>query len=100
MLTDDFISNTAIKNFCRRNHIRSLALFGSVLRDDFTTNSDIDVLIEFEPGHDVGYLTFARMENELSDLLGRKVDLQTPSSLSPYFREEVLRQAETIYVAA
>ncbi|MFP4500357.1 MAG: nucleotidyltransferase family protein [Candidatus Hydrogenedentota bacterium] len=90
----------ALAEFCRRHHIRRLAFFGSVLRDDFGPESDVDVLVEFEPGHCVGLIPFAGMENELSDLIGRKVDLTTPAGLSPYFRDEALAEAETHYVAA
>src|SRR5512136_87276 len=88
-----------IADFCRRHHISRLSLFGSVLRDDFTPESDVDVLVEFEPGHVPG-LAFIRMQDELSDLLGRRVDLNTPGFLSDYFRDEVLREAEVQYVAA
>ena len=88
-----------ISEFCRRNYIRRLALFGSVLRDDFTPESDVDVLVEFEPGHTPG-LAFITMQDELSELLGRGVDLNTPACLSPYFRQEVLNEAEVLYVAA
>lgn len=88
-----------IAAFCRRNHIRSLALFGSVLRDDFTPESDVDVLVEFEPGHTPG-LAFFAMQRELSQILGRKVDLNTAMDLSPYFRQEVLDEAEVFYVTA
>ncbi len=86
-----------IAAFCRRNHIRRLAVFGSALREDFTPQSDVDLLVEFEPGHVPG-LAFFRMERELSGLLGRKVDLNTPNFLSPYFRDEVLAEAEVQYV--
>jgi predicted nucleotidyltransferase len=86
-----------IAAFCRRHRIRRLAFFGSVLRDDFTPESDVDVLVEFEPDVRVGLITFAGIENELSELLGRKVDLNTAGFLSPYFREEVLREAEAAY---
>jgi uncharacterized protein len=89
-----------IEDFCRRHHVRRFALFGSVLREDFAPNSDIDVLVEFEPGHCVGLITFAGMQNELTDLLGRNVDLNTPGSLSQYFGDEILGEAETVYVAA
>ena len=92
------IPKEKIVEFCRYNRIRRLALFGSVLRDDFTPESDVDVLVEFEPGHTPG-LRFFRMEEELSELLGRKVDLNTPAFLSPYFRQEVLKEAEALYVA-
>ena len=84
--------------FCRRHHIRKLSLFGSVLREDFRPDSDIDVLVEFEPGHVPGFLGIARMERELGEVLGqRKVDLRTPEDLSPYFRQEVLANAEVQY---
>ena len=88
-----------IAEFCRRNHIRRLAFFGSVLRDDFTPKSDVDVLVEFEPGHVPG-LAFITMQDELSDLFGRNVDLNTPACLSPYFRKEVLDEREVLYDTA
>lgn len=88
-----------IAEFCRRHHIHRLALFGSVLREDFTAQSDVDVLVEFEPGRTPG-LAFFRLQDELSALLGRRVDLNTPGSLSRYFRDEVLREARPVYVAA
>ncbi len=93
------IPYTQIEAFSRRNHIRKLALFGSVLRDDFTPDSDVDVLVEFEPGARVG-LRFFALEQELSELLGRKVDLNTPGFLSAHFRDKVLAEAEPLYVAA
>jgi predicted nucleotidyltransferase len=88
-----------IAEFCRRYHIRKLAFFGSVLRDDFSSYSDIDVLVEFEPGHTPG-LAFFGMQDELSEILGRKVDLNTHGFISKYFREEVNREARVEYVAA
>ena len=84
--------------FCRRNYVRKLALFGSVLRDDFRPESDVDVLVEFEPGHVPG-LAFFSMQSELSEILGRAVDLNTPGFLSRYFRDRVMAEAETLYVA-
>ena len=93
------IDRQAVAAFCRRHHVRRLALFGSVLRDDFTPESDVDVLVEFEPGLVPG-LRFFSMEEELSTILGRKVDLNTPGFLSRYFRDRVLAEAETQYVAA
>lgn len=93
------ISFTEIPEFCRRNHIRKLAFFGSVLRSDFTAESDVDVLVEFEPGHVPGFIRLARMERELTEIIGRKVDLRTPEDLSRYFRDEVLREAEVLYAA-
>jgi predicted nucleotidyltransferase len=88
-----------IESFCRTNGIRRLALFGSVIREDFRPDSDIDVLVEFQPGIRVG-LAFIRIQDELSTVLGRNVDLHTPGSLSKYFRDQVLREAEALYVAA
>jgi predicted nucleotidyltransferase len=93
------LDREAVATFCRRHHVRRLALFGSVLRDDFTPASDVDVLVEFDPGHVPG-LAFFSMEAELSALVGRKVDLNTPGFLSRYFRDRVLAEAETQYVAA
>ena len=86
-----------IAAFCRHHHIRRLAMFGSVLRDDFRPDSDVDVLVEFAPGYAVGLIRLAGMELELSDILGRKVDLRTPADLSRYFRQEVLDSAEVQY---
>ena len=94
------IPKDKISEFCRRNHIRRLALFGSVLRDDFGPDSDVDVLVEFEPGTRVGLLRLAGMEIELGEMLGRKVDLNTPGFLSKYFRDRVLSEAEVHYDAA
>lgn len=84
--------------FCRRHHIRRLALFGSVLRADFRSDSDIDVLVEFDPAHIPGLFDVARMERELSALFGgRRVDLRTAEDLSRYFRDDVLQEAEVQY---
>jgi predicted nucleotidyltransferase len=86
--------------FCRRHHIRRLAVFGSVLREDFRPDSDLDVLVEFEPGHTPGLIGLAGMELEFSALVGgRKVDINTPLCLSRYFRDEVMAEAEQLYVA-
>ncbi len=93
------VPHERIADFCRRHHIRRLALFGSVLRDDFTPESDVDVLVEFEPDKIPGF-AFFRMQEELSKILGRRVDLRTPSELSKYFRDEVLSEAEDLYVQA
>ncbi|MBU0987641.1 MAG: nucleotidyltransferase family protein [Proteobacteria bacterium] len=89
-----------IAEFCQRHHIRRLALFGSALREDFTPDSDLDVLVEFEPGTRVGMIRLAGIELELSRILGRKVDMNTPGFISKYFREEVLAEAEDQYVVA
>jgi predicted nucleotidyltransferase len=86
-----------IADFCRHNHIRRLSVFGSALRPDFTPDSDVDILVEFEKGQEPGF-AFFDMEAELSDLLGRKVELHTPNFISRYFRETVLSEAEVQYV--
>ena len=88
-----------IAEFCRRHRIRKLALFGFVIRDDFSEESDIDVLVEFEPQAAVG-LNFFSMERELSLLLGRKVDLNTPGFLGRHLRDHILREAEVQYESA
>jgi hypothetical protein len=94
------IDSEAISAFCRRHHICRLALFGSVLRDDFRPDSDVDVLVEFEPGHVPG-LRFLSIERELSALLGgRRVDMVTPKILNPRIRDQVLHSAQSVYVAA
>jgi predicted nucleotidyltransferase len=88
-----------LAEFCRRNHIRRLSLFGSILRDDFGPGSDIDVLVEFEPGHVPGF-RLIRLQDELSGLFGgRRVDLVTPKFLNRRIRDEVLRSAEVQYAA-
>ena len=91
------IDQGKIASFCRKHHIERLALFGSALRQDFRSDSDVDVLVDFEPGHLPG-LAFFAMEEELSEILGRKVDLNTPGFISPYFRDEVLAESEVQYV--
>ncbi|MHA1780930.1 MAG: nucleotidyltransferase family protein [Candidatus Thorarchaeota archaeon] len=88
-----------ISDFCRRYHIRRLSIFGSALREDFDPDSDVDVLVEFEEGHTPGFFAFVRMEEELSHLFRRKVDLRTPAELSKYFRQEVLEMVEVQYIA-
>lgn len=87
-----------ISDFCRRNHIRKLSLFGSALRSDFGPESDVDVLVEFEVGHVPGFFRLFELEKELSSFFdGRKVDLRTPEDLSRYFRDEVIANAEVRY---
>jgi len=93
------IDRQGLADFCRRHHIRRLALFGSVLRDDFGPQSDVDILVEFDPGHVPGF-ALVNLEDELSELVGRKVDLRTPGSLSKYFRDRVVREAQDQYVRA
>jgi hypothetical protein len=92
------IPEKKIAEFCRRHNIRRLALFGSVLRDEFTSDSDVDVLVEFEPGTRMG-LKFFTLQEELSRILGRRVDLNTPGFLSKYFRDRVMEEAEDQYAS-
>lgn len=90
------VRKQALEQLCRRYHVRRLALYGSVLREDFGPESDVDVLVEFEPSHTPGF-AFARLQRELSELLGFPVDLHTYRSLSRYFRDEVSRQSKVLY---
>jgi predicted nucleotidyltransferase len=92
------LSGDTIAAFCHRHGIARFSLFGSILREDYRPDSDIDVLVEFKPGRTPG-LAFFAMQDELSSLLGRRVDLNTPGFLGDSFREEVLREAEVQYVA-
>jgi hypothetical protein len=91
------IPKKKIDEYCKKHHIRKLSFFGSVLREDFKPASDVDVLVEFEPGQVVGFIRLAGLEIELSKILGHKVDLRTPEELSPYFRQEVIDIAEVQY---
>jgi predicted nucleotidyltransferase len=91
------IPREKIAEFCKKHHIRKLSLFGSVISENFRQDSDVDVLVEFEPGQVVGLLRLAGMELELSEILGRKVDIRTPADLRRYFREEVVSSAEVQY---
>lgn len=91
------IPKEKVAEFCKKHHIKKLSLFGSVISDHFTQDSDVDVLVEFEEGQVVGLLRLAGMELELSEILGRKADLRTPADLSRYFRDEVLSAAEVQY---
>jgi predicted nucleotidyltransferase len=86
-----------LTEFCKRNYIRKLSLFGSALGGQLKPDSDIDLLVEFEQGHTPGLFTIIRMEMELTEVLGRKVDLRTPGDLSRYFRDEVMRNAKPAY---
>lgn len=93
------ISKEKIVDFCQRWNIAKLSLFGSVLRDDFRPDSDIDVLVEFQPGHTPGFLKLHRMQEEFSKLLGnRHIDLVTPKSLNHRIRDRILAEAEVYYV--
>jgi predicted nucleotidyltransferase len=97
MTTKIAIPQDEIAAFCERNHIRKLSLFGSILRDDFRPDSDVDFLVEYEPNAIVTLLDMATQEIELGHLIGRKVDLRTPPELSRYFRQEVVNTAEKLY---
>ena len=88
-----------IAEFCMRNRIRRLSLFGSVLREDFGPESDVDVLVEFEPGTRIGLIRLSSLEMELTRILGRRVDLNTPGFLSRYYRDRVLSEADVQYDA-
>lgn len=94
------VSQEAIADFCRRNQIRKLAIFGSALRDDFTPESDVDVIVWFEPEANVGLFELYRMQQELVVLFQRDVDLNTENGLSKYFRDQVLSEPEVLYDAA
>ena len=93
------IDGQRLARFCRRNQIRRLSFFGSVLRADFGPESDVDVLVEFAPEANMGLLEFVDLQRELSELLGRRVDLHTPASLSHFFRERIVASAEVAYAA-
>jgi len=93
------IASDRIAGFCRVHHIRRLSIFGSILREDFGPDSDIDFLVEFEPGKVPSLMGMAALEIELSEMLGRRVDLRTPEDLSRYFRDEVIQSAELQYAA-
>jgi len=95
----NFISKEDLAEFCRRNHIRRIAIFGSALRGELRSDSDIDLLVEFEQNHVPGLIGLAGMEIELTGMIGRKVDMRTPRDLSRYFRDEVIRISEVQYEA-
>ena len=93
------VDDAFLAMFARTHGIRRIALFGSALRADFRPDSDIDLLVEFQPGHTPGLLHLAQMELELEDALGRPVELRTPEDLSPYFRDQVTSNARSLYAA-
>ena len=93
------VDTDKLAGFCRENHISKLALFGSVLREDFGADSDVDVLVEFESGHLPGLLALSRMERELSEILSRKADMRTAADLSRYFRDDIVREAVVQYAS-
>ncbi len=91
------IPHDEIAAFCRRWRVKELSIFGSALRDDFRPDSDVDVLVVFETGVRIGLISFTRMERELSQILKRTVDLNTPNSISRRFRDNVLHEATIVY---
>ncbi len=93
------ISKNNLIEFCKRNNIKKLSIFGSAIRGELQPGSDIDLLVEFEQEHTPGLFSIVRMEMELAEMLGRKVDLRTPEDLSQYFRDEVVRNAQIQYQA-
>ena len=94
------IPKDSIAEFCIRNRVRRLSLFGSVLRKDFGPDSDVDILVEFEPGARIGLIRLSGLEIELGNIVGRKVDLNTPGFLSKYYRNQILTEADVQYDAA
>jgi len=96
----DYIPKAELETFCRKNHITRMSLFGSALLDELTPDSDIDILVEFDKNHMPGLFDISRMEIELSETIGRKVDLRTPEDLSRYFRDDVVKTAEVHYEEA
>jgi uncharacterized protein len=100
MSTNLHISQSQITKFCQQHYIARLALFGSVLRDDFHPDSDVDVLVEFAEGHVPDFFRFVDMQDQLGEIFERQVDLHTPNSLSKYFRQEVLDLAQVVYEQA
>jgi predicted nucleotidyltransferase len=94
------IPKDRIDEFCKRNRIRKLSLFGSVLREDFGPESDVDFLVEFEPGTRIGLIRLSGLEMELGNIVGRRVDLNTPGFLSKYYRDQILAEADVQYDAA
>ena len=94
---ENIISKEELANFCKKNNIRKLSVFGSFIREQLRPDSDIDILVEFEPNHTPGLFSIIRMEMELSEIIGRKVDLRTPEDLSKYFRDEVVKNAKLQY---
>jgi predicted nucleotidyltransferase len=93
------ISKENLVGFCKKNHIRKLSVFGSAIRGELQPDSDVDLLVEFEQDHTPGLFSIIKMEMELAEMLGRKVDLRTPEDLSQYFRDEVMQNAKVQYQA-
>lgn len=92
-----YVSKEKLEEFCARNHIKKLAVFGSAIKGTMRHDSDIDILVEFEEKNIPGLITFCGIQNELSDLIGHEVDLRTSQDLSRYFRQDVEKTAEVQY---
>ena len=93
----DYIPRAELETFCQRNHITRMSLFGSALRDELKPDSDIDILVEFEKGKAPGLMGFCHIQNLLTDLIGRKVELHTPNDISRFFRDDVVKNAVIQY---
>jgi len=93
------VNREQIADFCRRHHVRKLAFFGSVLRDDFRSDSDVDVLVEFAPDYRLGLFELMRMQREFSNMIGREADFRTPEDLGRYMRDRVIAESEVQYAA-
>ena len=93
------VDRDKVADFCRRHHIRRLAFFGSVLRDDFRADSDVDVLVEFDPEYRLGLFELIRMQQEFSKMIGREADFRTPEDLGRYMRDRVIAESEVQYAA-
>jgi uncharacterized protein len=93
------VDRDEVAEFCRRHHIRRLAFFGSVLRDDFRSDSDVDVLVEFEPEYRLGLFELIRMQQKFSKMIGREADFRTPEDLGRYMRDRVMAESEVQYAA-
>jgi len=93
----EYISRAELETFCRENHITKMSLFGSALRDELKPDSDIDILVEFEKGKAPGLMGFCHIQNLLTDLIGRKVELHTPNDISRFFRDDVVKNAVIQY---
>jgi uncharacterized protein len=95
-----YMPQERVTEFCQRNYVKKLALFGSAIKGELRPDSDIDILVQFEEGHVPGYFRLCEMENELTDIIGRQVDLRTPEELSKYFRNDVVKSAKVQYEIA
>ncbi len=91
------IEKNVLDNYCKKNGIKKISLYGSYLKNTYNKESDVDLLVEFEDDTEYGLLDVARIERELTNMIGKKVDLRTPEELSKYFRENIIKEAEVKY---